>query len=184
MIDIDEEFVAVDGAIYTGIHGAAVAPTDGTSAWGASWNDLGIAMPGSVTWGRVGSFTRRMGWQNNIRLRGLSDGSNAIEVKFTLVQSNEDTESLWLGAEFDPISGSFKGDPNEDWPDIAFGLDFIDPALDQTKRLYLPTARVTAADVQTAATTEGSHFAITLQSSYDADLGAHFQYWPGWQLGS
>jgi len=184
MIDIDEEFVAVDGAIYVGEHGVAVAPTDGTSPWHASWADLGIAMPGSVSWGRVGSFTRRLGWQNNIRLRGLSDGSNSIEVSFTLVQSNEDTESLWLGVAFDPMTGKFTGDPNEDWPDIAFGLDFIDPNTDSTKRLYLPTSRVTAAEKVTAATTDGAHYAITIQSSYDADIDAHFEYWPGWTVGS
>lgn len=182
--NVNEEFVAVDGAIYTGTHGVAVAPTDGTGAWDASWSDLGIAMPGSVSWGRVGSFTARRGWQNNIRLRGLSDGNNAIEVKFTLVQSNEDTESLWLGVPFDEIEGYFEGDPNEDWPDIAFGLDFIDPSTDTTKRLYLPTARVTAADPVMAATTEGAHYAITVQSSYDSGIEAHYRYWPGWDLDS
>lgn len=182
--NIAEEFVAVDGAIYRGEHGVAVAPADGTSPWDNSWTDLGIAMPGSVSWGRTGTFTARRGWQNNIRLRGLSDGNNAIEVKFTLIQSNEDTESLYLGVDYDAITESFKGDPNVDWPDIAFGLDFIDPALNQTQRLYLPTARVTAAAPVTATTSDGKHYEITVQSSYDETLGAHYQYWPGWALAS
>jgi len=82
------------------------------------------------------------------------------------------------------MTGKFTGDPNEDWPDIAFGLDFIDPNTDSTKRLYLPTSRVTAAEKVTAATTDGAHYAITIQSSYDADIDAHFEYWPGWTVGS
>ena len=182
--DITEEFVAVDGAIYTGVQGAATAPTDGISPWGGTWTDLGIAWPGSVSWGRSGTFTARRGWQNNIRLRGLSDGNNAIEVKFTLVQSNEDTESLWLGVEFDAVNGWFEGDPNIDWPDIAFGLDFIDPSVDETKRLYLPTARVTAVEPQVGQTTDGTHYAITLQSSYDEVLQNHYRYFPGWSIES
>jgi hypothetical protein len=50
MNDITEEFVAVDGAIYTGVHDVATAPTDGTSAWGGTWTDLGIAEQHSSAW--------------------------------------------------------------------------------------------------------------------------------------
>lgn len=179
-IDITEEFVAVDGAIYTGAHGTATAPTDGTTPFDVTWTDHGIAAPGSVQWGRVGSFNARMGWQNNIRLRPISDGSNAIEVSFTLIQSNAANEGLFLGATYNVGTDSFKGDPNDEFPLIAFGLDYIDPSSDSTKRLYLPSARVTATEKVTLQATDGVHYAITLQSEYDPDLEAHYEYFPGW----
>jgi hypothetical protein len=172
MQDVDEEFVGIDGNVYVGVHGVAVAPTGAEDAPGGTWTDLGLTTDTGVTRSEPVTSTKRYGWQNKTQLRTLTTEA-AVRFDTVLVQTNPDTVELFHGIEVD-VDGSVITNPGT-WPTIAFLLDVIDG--DNVIREYAPNARVVEIGDQVAVSGDTFGWPVTIEATYDATLGGYTQRW-------
>ena len=166
----DEEFIAIDGIVATGVHGVAVAPTNATSPLGATWTDHGLTTAAGVTTSEQVSVTVRRAWQNGRKLRRLVTEA-AVRFTFVLVQTTRENVQLFHGVPL--IAGSLVRDPAREWPLIAFDFDKIDGS--DVIREFAPSARVVEIGEQIAVAGDGWGWPITIESEYDDDLGGHTQ---------
>lgn len=167
MQDVDEEFVGIDGNVYAGVHGAAVAPTTATGTPDVSWTDLGLTTNTGVTRSEPNTSQTRRAWQNNTKLRTLVTEA-AVRWQTILVQTNPDTVELFHGKEL--TAGALVTDPGV-WPTIAFMIDIIDG--DNVIREYAPTAQVVEIGDQVAVAGDTFGWPVTIEASYDATLGGY-----------
>lgn len=167
MQDVDEEFVGIDGNVYVGVHGVAVAPTTATGTPDASWTDLGLTTNTGVTRSEPITSQTRRAWQNNTKLRTLVTEA-AVRWQTVLVQTNPDTVELFHGA---PLSsGTVITDPGV-WPTIAFLIDIIDG--ENVIREYAPTAQVVEIGDQVAVAGDTFGWPVTIEASYDSGIGGY-----------
>lgn len=169
MQDVDEEFVGIDGNVYVGVHGVAVAPTTASGTPDASWTDLGLTTNTGVTRSEPTTSQTRRAWQNNTKLRTLVTEA-AVRFQTVLVQTNTDTVELFHGE--DLTSGSLVTNPGV-WPTIAFMIDVIDTETGNVVREYAPTAQVVEVGDQVAVAGDTFGWPITIEASYDANLGGY-----------
>jgi hypothetical protein len=172
MQDVSEEFVGIDGNVYVGEFGVAVAPVDADSALDGTWTDLGLTTNTGVTRSEPTSATIRRAWQNNAKLRTLVTEA-AVRWTTILVQTNPDTIELFHGVPLE-ADGSVITNPGV-WPTIAFAIDVIDG--ENVIREYAPTAQVVEIGDQVAVAGDTFGWPVTVEASYDADLGGYTQRW-------
>lgn len=177
-VDAAEETVGIDGVVAFGEYGAAVAPTDGSTALDASWRDVGLVTAEGVTRSEQVTSTPRYAWQNNTKLRTLITESS-VRFEFTLVQTNADTVELFHGVPLDEL-GSLITNPGVERPRIAFDLDVIDrdaAGNEAVVREYAPNAQVVEVGEQVAVAGDTFGWPITIEASYDEELGGYTQRW-------
>lgn len=167
MQDVDEEFVGIDGNVYVGVHGVAVAPTTATVDPGVTWTDLGLTTNTGVTRSEPVTSQTRRAWQNNTKLRTLVTEAS-VRWQTVLVQTNPDTVELFHGQALS--SGSLVTSPGV-WPTIAFLIDLIDG--DNVIREYAPTAQVVEIGDQVAVAGDTFGWPVTIEATYDAELGGY-----------
>jgi len=172
MQDVDEEFVGIDGNVYVGVFGVAVAPTDADGTPDASWTDLGLTTDTGVTRSEPTTANKRYAWQNKTRLRTLVTEA-AVRFQTTLVQTNPDTVELFHGIEVD-VDGSVVTNPGV-WPTVAFLIDVIDG--ENVIREYAPNAQVVEIGDQVAVSGDTFGWPVTIEATYDATLGGYTQRW-------
>lgn len=168
----EEEFIAIDGIVASGVHGTAAAPVDATGALGGTWTDHGLTTDAGVTRSQPVSRTVRRAWQNRKKLRTITTEA-AVRFQFTLVQTTEANIQFFHGMEL--TAGSIVTDPSREWPLIAFDLDMIDTesAADDVIREYAPSARVVEVGDQVALAGGGLGWPITVEAEYDDALGGY-----------
>jgi hypothetical protein len=172
MQDVSEEFVGIDGNVYVGEYGVAVAPTDADTSLGVTWTDLGLTTNTGVTRSEPTSSTTRRAWQNNAKLRTLVTEA-AVRWATVLVQTNPDTIELFHGLPLE-ADGSVITNPGV-WPTIAFTIDVIDG--ENVIREYAPTAQVVEIGDQVAVAGDTFGWPVTIEASYDSTLGGYTQRW-------
>jgi hypothetical protein len=156
--------VASDGHIRVAAVDTA-APADATSAPGAGWTDLGYASEDGVTITPSLDTEDINAWQSAVPVRRIVTGS-ALEIGFTLIQSNTDTLSLYFNADvvagvagppqtFDRFEIPVSPDPLE----RALLIDWIDGG--ENFRLVVPRAQLTDAGELTLARGEPVGFEMT-----------------------
>jgi len=169
--DVDEELIAVDGIVATGVHGVAVAPTDSTTALGGTWVDHGLTTDAGVTRSQPVTANVRRGWQNRQKRRRIVTEA-AVRFQFVLVQTNSDSVQLFHGLAL--TAGSIITDPGREWPLIAFDIDMFDENdVNGVIREYAPSARVVEVGDQVALAGDGWGWPITVEAEYDTDLGGY-----------
>lgn len=168
----EQEFIAIDGIVASGVHGTAAAPVNASGALGGTWTDHGLTSDAGVTRSQPVSRTVRRAWQNRKKLRTITTEA-AVRFQFTLIQTNEANIQLFHGLEL--TAGSIVTDPSREWPLIAFDLDMIDTEsdADDVIREYAPSARVVEVGDQVALAGGGLGWPITVEAEYDADLGGY-----------
>lgn len=171
-VDVEEEFVAIDGIVATGDYGVAVAPSSATGSLGVTWTDHGLTTSAGVTRTQERTATDRFGWQNRKKLRTLVTEAS-VRFDFVLVQTNEDSVALFHGVPL--VAGSLVTDPGREWPLIAFDFDMIDG--DNVIREYAPSARVVEVGDQVALAGDGFGWPITVEAEYDSTLGGYTRQW-------
>lgn len=92
-VDATQVRVASDGKVLVAPVGTA-APTDTTTAWNASFLDLGFASEDGITISPSLDTEDIMGWQSAYPLRRVVTGSG-LEISFTCMQANADTLALF-----------------------------------------------------------------------------------------
>lgn len=162
----DAEFIAIDGIVASGVFDVAVAPTDATTALGATWEDHGLTTAAGVVRSEQRSATVRRAWQNNTKLRTLVTDAS-VRFVFTLVQTTQKNIELFHGVPL--VDGSLVTNPNRDWPRIAFDLDSIDG--DNVIREYAPRARVVEIGDRVSLASDTYGYTITVEAEYDEELG-------------
>lgn len=167
-VETEEEFIAIDGIVASGVNGAAVAPTDASSALDASWTDHGLTADSGVTRSAPATRQIRRAWQKNIKLRTLTTEA-AVRFVFTLVQTSEANVGLFHGVPL--VSGSLVTDPSREWPVIAFDFDQIDG--DNVIREYAPKARIVEIGDQVSLAGDNIGYPITLEAEYDSGIGGY-----------
>ncbi len=172
MQDVSEEFVGIDGNLYVGVHGVAVAPTSATSTPSGTWQDLGLTTNSGVTRSEPTTSQTRRAWQNNTKLRTLVTEA-AVRFSTVLVQTNTDSVELFHGITPDG-NGSVITNPGV-WPTIAILFDVIDG--DDVIREYAPTAQVVEIGDQIAVAGDTFGWPVTIEASYDDTLGGYTQRW-------
>ena len=165
-LNVDEEFVGINGVVAVGTYGAAVAPTDATTALGVSWTDLGYTTDAGVTRSEPSSTNVRRAWQNRVKLRTLVT-EYAVRFQFTLVQTSADVVKLFHGTAVD-ASGAIVILGTEK-PLIAFALDVIDGT--GVIREFAPRARVVEIGDQVAVSGDTFGWPITIETEFDATYG-------------
>lgn len=168
----DEEFIAIDGIVATGVYGVAVAPTNASGDLGVTWTDHGLTTDAGVTRSQPVSRTMRRAWQNRKKLRTITTEA-AVRFNFILVQTTEAVVELWNGVAL--TAGSIVTDPSREWPLIAFDLDMIDTETDNddTIREYAPSARVVEVGDQVALAGGGLGWPITVEAEYDSGIAGY-----------
>jgi len=168
----EEEFIAIDGIVATGVYGTAAAPINSTDALGGTWTDHGLTTDAGVTRSEPTSKTIRRAWQNRKKLRTITTEA-AVRFQFILVQTSEDNIGLFHGIALS--SGSLITDPSREWPLIAFDLDAIDTdsAADDVIREYAPSARVVEIGDQVAIAGGGLGWPITVEAEYDSGISGY-----------
>ncbi len=172
MQDVSEEFVGIDGNVYVGVSGVALAPTSALSTPGGTWTDLGLTTNTGVTRSEPATAQTRRAWQNNTKLRTLVTEA-AVRWTTILVQTNPDTVELFHGVPLE-ADGSLITNPGV-WPTIEWLIDLIDG--DNVIREYAPTAQVVEIGDQVAVAGDTFGWPITIEASYDATLGGYTQRW-------
>lgn len=167
-VDTDEEFIAIDGIVASGEYGAAVAPTDASSALDATFTDHGLTTAAGVTRSAPATRQIRRAWQRNIKLRTITTEA-AVRFVFTLVQTNAANIGMFHGVPL--VAGSLITDPSREWPVIAFDFDQIDG--DNVIREYAPKARIVEVGDQVALAGDNIGYPITLEAEYDAGIGGY-----------
>lgn len=171
MADVDEEFIAIDGIVATGVYGVAAAPVDSTGALGGSWTDHGLTTDAGVTRSQPVSKTVRRAWQNRKKLRTITTEA-AVRFAFILVETSVVNVNLFQGDTL--AAGSIVTDPGREWPLIAFDLDMIDvDSGSDVIREYAPSARVVEVGEQVAIAGGGYGWPITVEAEYDAGIGGY-----------
>lgn len=171
MADVDEEFIAIDGIVASGVHGTAVAPVDASGALGGTWTDHGLTTDAGATRSQPVSRTVRRAWQNRKKLRTITTEA-AVRFSFILVETTEANVKLFHGAPL--VAGSIVTDPGREWPLIAFDLDMIDSdSGGDVIREYAPSARVVEVGEQVAVAGGGYGWPITVEAEYDAGIGGY-----------
>lgn len=166
--DPDEEYVAFDGIVATGVYGVAVAPTDATTDLGGTWTDHGLTTAAGVTRSQPVTATTRRAWQNNAKLRTLVTEA-AVRFVFTLVQTSEENVELFHGTTM--VDGVLVVDPSREWPAIAFDFDTIDG--DNVIREYAPRAKVVEVGDQVAVAGDTWGWPITIEAEYDSGIDGY-----------
>ncbi len=177
-VDAAEEVVGIDGVVAFGEYGVAVAPTDGETPLGGTWRDVGLVTSDGVTRSEQVTSTPRYAWQNNTKLRTLITES-AVRFEFTLVQTNADTVELFHGVAVHG-DGSVVTNPGVERPRIAFCLDVIDrdaAGNESVVREYAPNAQVVEVGEQVAVAGDTFGWPVTIDVSFDTDLGGYTQRW-------
>jgi hypothetical protein len=169
-VDPDEEYVAFDGIVATGVYGVAVAPTDASTPLGGTWEDHGLVTAAGVTRSQPVTSTTRRAWQNNTKLRTLVTEA-AVRFQFILVQTSEANVELFHGTTM--VGGALVVDPSREWPAIAFDFDTIDG--DNVIREYAPRAKVVEVGDQVAVAGDTWGWPITIEAEYDATLDGYTQ---------
>lgn len=169
---VDEEFVGLNGVVAVGTYGVAVAPSDGTTALGVTWADLGYTTDAGVTRSEPQSVETRRAWQNRVKLRTLVT-EFAVRWSFVLVQTSADVVKAFHGVSVD-ASGALVITGDEK-PLIAFDLDIIDGA--NVIREYAPRARVVEIGDQVAVSGDTFGWPITIEAEFDATLNGYTKRW-------
>lgn len=172
MQDVSEEFVGIDGNVYVGTFGVAVAPTSALSVIGGTWTDLGLTTNTGVTRSEPVTSQKRVAWQNNKKLRTLVTDA-AVRWVTVLLQTNPASIELFHGVPIE-ADGSIITNPGV-WPTIAWTIDLIDG--DNVIREYAPTAQVVEIGDQVAVAGDTFGWPVTIEASYDDDLGGYTQRW-------
>lgn len=167
-IDVDEEFVGIDGIVATGAYGTAAAPTDASSPLGVSWTDHGLTTAAGVTRTEPVATTTRRAWQNNAKLRTLVTEA-AVRFAFVLVQTSQANVELFHGTTM--VDGKLVVNPGANRAPIAFDFDTIDG--DNVIREYAPRAKVVEVGEQVAVAGETYGWPITIEAEYDAGIGGY-----------
>ena len=171
--DIEEVYVAVDGIVAVGVFGAAVAPTNATSELDASWKDLGYVSEDGVTETTEQSSTVLRAWQNAKKVRTLIE-EGSVRYQMRLIQTSADTVALYYGGTVAP-DGSIVVDPTKERPVIAFDIDVIDG--DNIIRAYAPEAQVIEVGDQVYSNGEPIGYEVTVECSYNEELGGSVKKW-------
>lgn len=167
-VNTDEEVIAYDGIVATGVYGVAVAPTDAVGALGVTWTDHGLTTSAGVTRSESVTATDRFAWQNNTKLRRVATQSSN-RYSFTLVQTSQENIELAFGT--DLVGGKLVSDPGREKPLLAFDLDVIDG--DNVIREYVPKARVVEVGDRVAITSDTYGYPIVIESEYDETIEGH-----------
>lgn len=171
-VNVNEEFVGLNGIVAVGTFGAAVAPTSATSTLDASWADLGLTTEAGVTRSEPMTADVRRAWQNRVKLRTLVT-EFAVRWSFVLVQTSADVVKLFHGTAVDSSGAVVITDAEK--PIIAFDLDIIDGA--QIIREYAPRARLVEIGDQVAVSGDTFGWPVTIEAEYDATLGGYTKRW-------
>lgn len=171
--DIEEVYVAVDGIVAVGVFGAAVAPTSATSELDVSWTDLGYVSEDGVTETTEQSTTVLRAWQKAKKVRTLIE-EGSVRYQLRLIQTNADTVAMYYGGMVE-ADGSIVIDPTVERPFIAFDIDVIDG--DDIIRAYAPEAQVIEVGDQVYASGEAIGYEVTVECSYNEDLGGSVKKW-------
>lgn len=164
-VNPNEEYVAYDGIVATGVYGTAAAPISAKTALGVTWVDHGLTTAAGVTRSQPVTATVRRGWQNKTRLRTLTTEA-AVRWVFILVQSSKANVELFHGTTM--VNGKLVVDPSREWPRIAFDFDTIDGT--NIIREYAPNAKVVEVGDQVAVSGDTWGWPITVEADYDSTI--------------
>ena len=125
----------------------AVLPTDVTTAWDATWTDLGFTSADGVTFSKKDKLDPVDTWQAVSPVRFLYTDRD-LTLKFTLLQFNATNLPLFMGGgAVEPGTGvstyAITDAPQAD--ERALGLEFSDGG-NITYRFVIPRGHVTASD--------------------------------------
>lgn len=171
--NIEEVRVGVDGIVATGAFGVAAAPTDADTALGGTWADLGYVSEDGVTETTEQSTSVLRAWQNAKKVRTLIE-EGSVRYQFTLIQTNADTVAFYYGGTVES-DGSIVIDPTRERPVLAFDIDVIDG--DSIIRAYAPEAQVVEVGDQVYASGEPIGYEVTVECSYNEELGGSVKKW-------
>jgi hypothetical protein len=171
--DIEEVYVAVDGIVAVGVFGTAAAPTSATSELGVTWTDLGYVSEDGVTETTEQSTSVLRAWQRRKKVRTLIE-EGSVRYQLRLIQTNADTVALYYGGTVES-DGSIIVDPTQERPVIAFDIDVIDG--DNAVRAYAPEAQVIEVGDQIYSNGEPIGYEVTVECSYNEDLGGSVKKW-------
>lgn len=167
-VDPDEEYVAFDGIVATGVYGVAVAPTDATTALGGTWTDHGLVTASGVTRSQPVTSTKRRAWQNNTALRTLVTEA-AVRFVHVFAQTSEVNVELFHGTAM--VDGVLVVDPSREWPAIAYCFDTIDG--EDVIREYAPRAKVVEVGDQVAIAGDLWGWPVTIEAEYDSGIDGY-----------
>lgn len=157
--------VAGTGHLYIAPVGTA-APTDVTTAWGASWQDLGFTDDSGVTLGKKDSWDQINLWQITVAGRFVPK-TRDFSAKFVMEQINAVTLPLWAGGGAVTTNGAngylYTISETLSSYERALGIEWSDNNGSITNRIIIPRGMVTD-------TTD-----INLTKSKSANLGVTYQ---------
>jgi hypothetical protein len=154
-LDATEIRVAANGALRVANVGTA-APTDTTTAYGVGWTDLGFASEDGVTLTPSLDTEDINAWQSAVPVRRIVTGST-LEIGFTLIQSNNETLSLYFGA---TVAGNAIQIPvSPDPVERAISVEWSDGG--EIYRLVVPRAQLSDRGETTLARGEAVGFEMT-----------------------
>jgi hypothetical protein len=159
-LDSSNVRVAVTGVISVGT-AAAAAPTNGTSALGTGWADLGYAGEDGVTETRDRSTNTIRGWQNGDVLREVVTEAS-VTYQTVLVETKKETVELYYGGTVDNATGSLVIVPASTGGRKKFVLDIIDG--DEYVRAYIPEGEVVEVGDQVYANGEPIGYDVTIRA--------------------
>lgn len=159
--------LAGTGHLYVAPVGTA-APADTSSAWSASWQDLGYTTDTGVTFSKKDAFDQLPLWQVMVAGRVIPK-SRDISFKFELVQMNAVTLPLWGGGGAVALNA---GGTTEYTYDIlptltsyerALGIEFTDNNGAVKYRLIVARGMVTDTTDVTLSRTKAATLGVTFE---------------------
>ncbi|MEU7096054.1 phage tail protein [Kitasatospora aureofaciens] len=157
--------VAGTGHLYIAPVGTA-APTDVTTAWSASWQDLGFTDESGVVLGKKDSWDQITLWQATVPAR-MVPKSRQFTAKFTMQQINAVTLPLWAGGGAVQTNGAsgylYTIAETLTSYERALGIEWTDNNGTITNRIIIPRGQVSD-------TTD-----INLSRAKAADLGITYE---------
>jgi len=154
-IDATQVRVASDGKVLVAPVGTAV-PADTTTAWNASFLDLGYASEDGISITPSLDTEDLMGWQSAYPLRRVVTGSG-LEISFTCMQANSDTLALFFNGTV--TTGTLPVPVAPSVQERALGIEWSDGA---TKwRLIVPRAVLSDKGEMTLARGEATSIELT-----------------------
>jgi hypothetical protein len=169
----EEVYLGVDGIVATGAFGVAAAPTDATTALGATWTDLGYVSDQGVDETLNQSTTPLRAWQKNKVVRTVVEDGD-VQYHFVLLQTSAETVAFYYGGTV-ATDGSIVIDQSAERPTLAFVLDVIDG--DNVIRAYGPEAQVTEVGNQVYRNGEPVGYEVTVTCNYNEALGGSVKKW-------
>lgn len=172
-LDSSKVDVAVTGTVsYAPV--ATAAPTDAVAALDPAYKDVGYISDDGVTETIDQSNTNITAWQGATVVRTVVTESS-ITVTCTMIETNDNSVSLYYADTVDTSDGSVEIDPSETGGRRRFVFDYVDGG--KLSRLFLPQGEVTSrGDVQWASG-NAVGYQVTVTGYPDATLGYSAKKW-------